>query len=225
MSTGFRTTARWTVAASVALAMGISAPWATADTKKGEKKDAAAATTAASKAAADKAKAEADAMMAAMQKYANPGPMHDALKPLAGNWKTSTKTWLGPGEPTVSEGSCERTWVLGGRFLESKYRGVFAGNPFEGIELLGYDTRKKQFTSAWIDNMGTSVALSTGPAEDPASKTITLNSSFDDPISGQPMPYKMVTKIIDDNSHTFSMISSKDGQEWTEMEITYTRAK
>ena len=48
-----------------------------------------------------------DQMMAEMQKYATPGPMHDLLKPMVGTWKAVTKAWMSPGDPTVNAGTCE----------------------------------------------------------------------------------------------------------------------
>ena len=191
--------------------------------KEAPKKDAAA-TAAADKAKADAAKAQQDAMMAEMMKYASPGPMHAFLDPLVGTWKTVNKSWMGPGEPVVSEGTCERTWLLGGRFLQSKYSGVMEGMPFEGMEILGYDTKKKEYTSVWIDNMGTMMSIGSGQA-DQAGKVFTMTSMFDDPVSGKPVPFKMVTKVVDNNSHVFDMIGTKDGKDHTEMEITYTRVK
>jgi hypothetical protein len=171
------------------------------------------------------AQAEHEAMMAAMAKYANPGEMHAFLKPLAGTWTTKTKMMMA-GQESTSDGTCERAWLMGGRFLQSKYTGMMGPNmPFEGMELLGYDLRKNEPTSVWIDNMGTSITTSTKGTIDKASKTVTVYSDFPDPISGKSLTYKMVTKIVDENNHTFSMIGNKDGKDVTEMEIAYTRVK
>jgi hypothetical protein len=159
------------------------------------------------------AQAEHDAMMAEMMKYASPGEMHAFLKPLAGSWKTS-------------EGTCERAWIMGGRFLQSQYAGMMGPNmPFEGLEILGYDTRKNELQSTWIDNMGTSISNSSKGSIDKATKTMTVFTDFVDPMSGKPTTYKMVTKIVDENTHTFAMIGNKDGKDYTEMEIAYTRVK
>lgn len=199
---------------------------ASADTTKEKTAPAAKAGTKSEATKSDaKSHPDHDAMMAEMMKYANPGPQHQALSPLAGSWKTVTKMFMGPGEPQVSEGTCERTWVMGGRYLVSNYRGTFEGNPFEGMELLGYDLRKQQYVSTWIDNMGTGIALSENGTMDPTTKSITMDMTFDDPITKQKMPYKMITKIVDDKSHTFTMNSTRDGKEFCEMEISYTRVK
>jgi|SRR6185436_7780627 hypothetical protein len=209
------------------LALCLVSPAIASDktSKKTAKTPSTSSTSAADKAAADAAKAQQDAMMAEMAKYATPGPMQtDFMKPLTGTWKTVTTTYMGP-KPETSEGTCTRSMVLGDRFLESKHSGVFAGVPFEGMELLGFDTRKNQFSSVWIDNMGTSMAVSTSGSYDAATKTLTINSSFDDPVSGKPMAYKMVTHVIDPNKHVFTMVENKDGKDVTDMEITYTRVQ
>ncbi|MCH8854223.1 MAG: DUF1579 family protein, partial [Planctomycetes bacterium] len=66
------------------------------------------------KSPADQAQA---AMMEAWAKLSEPGKHHEHLKALAGTWKTTTKWWMGPGEPDISNGSCKNEWILGGRFL------------------------------------------------------------------------------------------------------------
>jgi len=204
------------------LALTLVSPAFAAD-KAAKKTDKAPSSTNAP--SADQAKAAQDAMMAEMAKYAAPGPMHtDFMKPLVGTWKTVVTTYMGP-KPEVSEGTCTRSMILGDRFLESKHSGSFAGAPFEGLELLGFDTRKSQFSSVWIDNMGTTMAVSSGGSYDPATKTLTINSSFDDPVSGKPVAYKMVTHVVDPNKHVFSMVGNRDGKDFTEMEITYTRVQ
>jgi hypothetical protein len=97
--------------------------------------------------------------------------------------------------------------------------------PFEGLEILGYDMRKKQPTSSWIDNMGTSISTSSKGSIDKATKTLTVFTDFPDPLSGKDMTYKMVTKIVDENTVTFAMVGTRDGKDSTEMEIAYTRVK
>jgi hypothetical protein len=170
-------------------------------------------------------KAQQDAMMEMMMKAAAPGPMHELLKPMAGNWKTTAKSWMQPGaEPQVSEGTCESTWILGNRYLQSTYKGDMGGMPFEGVGIMGYDNMKKEFVSTWMDNMGTGVAMSEGTA-DASGKVLTMKSMMGDPQTGKMVPYKFVTKVMDENTYTMTMMNLKGGKEQTEMEITYTRMK
>jgi len=161
-------------------------------------------------------------MMAEMLKYSMPGTQHELLKPMAGTWKATIKAWTGPGDPTVSVGTCENTWILGGRYLESSYKADFMGKPFEGLGLVGFDMKEKKFVNLWMDTMSTTYMASSGEM-DPSGKTLSFSGTVPDPVSGKPLPYRMVTKIIDPNQHVFSMYGAHDGKEALEMEITYTR--
>jgi len=176
------------------------------------------------KESASKPDAQHEEMMAAMMKVAMPGPMHELLKPMAGKWKTTNRSWMGPGEPVVTEGTCENSWIMGNRYMRSAYKGEFDGKPFEGMGLMGYDNQQKEFVSVWCDNLGTGLMMSDGTA-DPSGKVFTMMSKMPDPVTGQLLDIKMVTKVIDENQHTMSMLSMKDGKEHLDMEISYTRMK
>ena len=176
-------------------------------------------------AAPDPAKAKDEAMMAEMMKISAPGPMHAILASLAGKWKTSIKSWMGGPEPTVSEGIGERTMIMGGRYLESKYSGNMMGMPFEGQEILTYDNMKKQFTSVWIDNMAPMLTVASEGQVDPTGKIITMSSSMPDMATGKMEPYKLVMKIVDKDHNVFTMSGTKEGKEFKVMEIDYTRVQ
>jgi hypothetical protein len=208
------------IALSALLALGLVSGAALAADKTAKSTKANDA-----KSEAPKTDAQHDQMMEMMMKASMPGPMHDLLKPMAGNWKTTAKSWMKPGtEPEVSEGTCESSWILGNRYLQSTYKGNMAGMPFEGWGLMGYDNQKQEFVSMWADNMGTGIAMSDGKA-DPAGKVFTMMTMMNDPETGKPVPYKMVTKVMDENQYTMSMMNMKDGKEHMEMEITYSRMK
>jgi len=171
-----------------------------------------------------KAKAQEDAAMAEMMKYAAPGEIHAFLKPMEGKWKTMNTMYMGDQKQTT-EGTCERTWIMGGRFLQSKYTGTMGEGmpPFEGLEILGYDTRSKMIQSTWMDNMATHMATSSKGTIDTAKKTMTVYTDFFDPMTNKPKTYKMVTTFIDNDNCKFMMVGNKDGKDFTEMEIVYTR--
>ncbi|HEX5035017.1 MAG TPA: DUF1579 family protein, partial [bacterium] len=116
---------------------------------------------AADKQAEDKAKMEA--MMAKAKAAATPGAGHEVLKPLAGNWTTTTRAWM-PGEKKAHEsaGTSTFTWVLGDRFLRQDFKGNWDGQDFEGMGYLGYDNVKKEYVSTWMDSMSTGIGQATG---------------------------------------------------------------
>jgi hypothetical protein len=106
-----------------------------------------------------------------------------------------------------------------GAYLQSTYKGDFMGQPFEGLGLLGFDVKEKKYVNLWMDTMSTTYMASAGEM-DPAAKTLTFKGTFPDPVTGKAMPYRMVTKIVDENQHVFSMYGVKEGKEALEMEIT-----
>lgn len=214
--------------ACVALLAAAAAPALAADKAPAKSKAKAEAKPAEPKAAEAKTappQMSQEEMMAAMLKMAAPGPEHAALNPLAGTWKTMTKMWNDPAaEPTTSEGTCERAWIHGGRYLVANYKGKFGEMPFEGMEVLGYDNLKKQYISSWTDNMGTGIFLSRGNPMDPSTKSFTLTGTAPDP-TGQESPMRMVTSIVDGNTCTMTMYGTMAGNETKMMEVTYTRVK
>ncbi|HYM81978.1 MAG TPA: DUF1579 domain-containing protein [Candidatus Limnocylindria bacterium] len=184
---------------------------------------AAAAKPAANKpqTATMKTDAAHDAAMEEMMKLGKPGPEHAGLEKMAGTWKAVNKSWFVPGEPTVNEGTAESRMILGGRFLEQKFHGTMMGQAFEGYGLTGYDNVKKTYTTMWIDNMGTYISTGTG-SMDAAGKELTMKSMMPGP-DGKPIEHRMVTKVVDDKTHVFSMYAPYNGKEQLMMEITYTR--
>ncbi len=164
----------------------------------------------------------ADPAMAEMMKYAMPGPMHAAFKPMEGKFKAVVKTYVQPGmDPQVSEGVSENHLILGGRYIEQKYTGTMMGMPFEGMGMTGYDNKGKRVWSTWLDNMSTKAFVMDGTMSEDG-KTMTCEGMSEGP-DGKPMKYKTVTKIISDKTHSFSMLTTEGGKELPWMEITYTR--
>jgi hypothetical protein len=162
-------------------------------------------------------------MMEQMMELAKPGEGHERLKPMAGTWKTSVKSWDGGPEPSVSEGECTDQWVMDGRYIKEECTGTFAQMPFQGMGITGYDNGQKKYVSTWIDTMGTGIMMSTGTA-DKTGKIFTFHGMMPDPTSGKMTKVRMVTRVVDDGSHVFTMyVSMGPKGEQKMMEITYTR--
>lgn len=177
------------------------------------------------KAAVPEMDAQTKAMMEEMAKYASPGPEHKVMEPLIGKWKTSVKTWMGPGEPTLSTGTAEYAWTMGGRFVDYTSKGLMWGQPFEGREILGYDRMIKTYSAVWMDNTGTGIYTITSGSYDEATKTFTFNAEWPNPMDGKKVPYKMTTKVNGPDSHVFTMYQAAQGGDQKMMEIDYTRVK
>ncbi len=172
--------------------------------------------------AQESSNAEAEAQKAWME-YMTPGEMHEMLATHAGKWKTVTKYWMNPdADPEVTNGKAESKMILGGRYLYSSHNGTAMGMPMEGINIEGFDKAKNQFTSVWIDNMGTGFAFSFG-TYDPNTKTITYQGTMTDPVTKKDITYKEIMKYADKDHHSMEMLMVTDGKEFKTMEIEFMR--
>ena len=162
-------------------------------------------------------------MMEVYKKVATPGAPHKLFASLEGTWTTRTKSWMEPDKPpTEMTGTCTQKMLLGGRYLHQEYTGEMMGEPFNGINIIGYDNHTKKYVSVWFDSMSTGIYLFEGTAGADG-KTITQESSFDDPVRG-PMGWRSVTRFMDDNTLEYEMyLTPKGGKEEKMMEMTVTR--
>ena len=90
-----------------------------------------------------------EALLKALAEAGKPGPEHQKLEPLVGNWSFTMKFWTDPSQPPAElKGTIERKWIMDGRFIQETARGACAktGKAFEGLGLLGYDAAQKKFT-------------------------------------------------------------------------------
>jgi hypothetical protein len=165
-------------------------------------------------------------MMAAMVKYGTPGPEHEKLKPMEGTFDAEVTMQMAPDAPPMtSKGKIVNKLIMGGRYLHGDYTGDFAGQPFHGASLMGFDKLKKKYLSLWIDSMSTAVMMAEGDA-DSAGKTLTLSCTYDCPITESKKTSRQVVTIVDENTHTYDMYDvSADGKEFKAMGIKYSRAK
>jgi hypothetical protein len=166
-------------------------------------------------------------IMAAYMKYAQPGEFHKYLEPLVGNWDCSIKMWMNPGAPAQeSKGTTISKWILGSRFVQEDASGIMDGMPFHGMGITGYDNVKNEYVAFWIDEMGTSFMFTSGKC-DSTGKIITMFGSYTDPMSNMAeKKFKTVTRILDNNQHTYEMFNvNPDGKEFKMLEMTYIRQK
>jgi hypothetical protein len=168
-------------------------------------------------------KIDMQAMMEVYKKVATPGAPHKLFASLEGSWTTRTKSWMEPDKPPVDmTGTCEQKILLGGRYLQQVYTGDMMGEPFTGINILGYDNHTRKYVSTWIDTMSTGIYYFEGTASGDG-KTITQESTYDDPVRG-PMVWRSVTRFKDDNTLEYEMFMiPKGGKEEKVMEMTITR--
>lgn len=161
-----------------------------------------------------------------------PGEGQKALNDLAGSWNYTTKYFPAPGaKPHERLGKSTATWVMGGRFLEESVKGnpgsAAPGEPiYEGHGMTGFDNVRKEYQTAWIDNMSTQLTYLSGTM-DAQKKVLTMTGTGSDPMTNQKRtPLRTVLKIQDKDHHTFEFhMQDTKGKMYLAMQIAYTRAK
>ncbi|MBN2022584.1 MAG: DUF1579 domain-containing protein [Pirellulales bacterium] len=175
---------------------------------------------------ADKLEKETpEEQLKAVAKAAQPGEEHAKLKPLAGRWTYTCKLWMDPSKPPMeSEGTIERNWVLGGRFLEERFAGtgVAGQSDFEGVGLVGYDSGRKKYTCSFACNMGTGICTGLGDA-DSEGKVFTFQSEAYCPVAQKVVQSRDVVRIESEDRVVMESYQIENGHERKVMELVSVR--
>ena len=196
------------IAAAITVAVGLAAAAGAQDKKKAA------------------APLDEKAQMEAWQKAMTPGEGQKKLGPMVGTFETRVRTWMDPSKPPEdSTGTSVSAWVLGDRYVQTKYEGTFLGEAFNGIGFMGYDNVSRKYVSTWMDTAGTGMMWSTGTM-DAAGKVLTMKGTVNDPSTGKASPADTKVTIADNDHHTMEMWGkAPDGKMQKIMEIEYVRKK
>ncbi len=151
-----------------------------------------------------------------------PGEEHQRMASLAGDWTVSGRMWMTPdAEPEPSSATATSRLILGGRYLLQEYKSEFAGMPYEGLLIQGYDNIKQEYFSIWMDNMSTVPAFSHGER---IGSVTDLEGVMRDVLTPSGRPMRTVVTEVSTDEFTMEMYDSlKDGTKFRTMELTYTR--
>jgi Protein of unknown function (DUF1579) len=165
------------------------------------------------------------AHMEAMMKAGTPGDAQKKLDVFAGTFNVKMTMWMAPGAPPASgEGTSESKWVMGGRYLEQRFKGNVMGMPFEGVGYTGFDNVKKQYWGSWMDSMSTAMMVSSGWMPD--GKTWLFSGSMADPMTGKDTRVEERITVQSADQHTMEMYGpAPDGTMFRMMELVSTRKK
>lgn len=163
-------------------------------------------------------------MMARYMQLAQPGEHHAKLEPFIGEFTFEASMRMGPDTPwSTSAGTMTTRWILGGRYQLSEYDSTSEEmGPFSGMGILGFDNANERYMSVWLDTWGTWIP----PAAKGTMKgnVLTMENSFENPVTGRTEKYRDVTTIVDANHYTFEMYApGPDGELFRNLEIKYTR--
>jgi hypothetical protein len=162
--------------------------------------------------------------MMAWCKAATPGPNHKQLNYCVGKWDVACRQWMEPDAPaSESKAICENRWVLGGRYVETRYSGKFMGMPYDGIGFGGYDNVQESFFSVWMDNMSTGAFVEQG-TYDPTKKEFTYTGEMTSPMGGT-IKSKTICRLLNNDEYVMVMYHQPpDAEKMSKfMELTYKR--
>ncbi|MFC0781040.1 DUF1579 domain-containing protein [Flavobacterium sp. HJSW_4] len=159
------------------------------------------------------------AQMKAWQEYATPGNPHKMMADEVGTWNCDMTFWTEPnGKAEKSTTTAEIKMVLGGRYQEAVYKGTMMGQPFEGKSTLAYNNASQEYTTTFIDNMGTGMMVAMGKYNE-AAKSMEFKGEMVNPVNGEKSPYREVYTIVDPKTRKMEMFDMKNGSEYKSMEI------
>jgi len=175
----------------------------------------------------EEAVAEKPMDSAAQQKawmdYATPGAPHKMMGEEVGSWNCEMTFWMeSDAKPEKETSTAEIKMILGGRYQEAIYKGTMMGQPFEGKSTMAYNNASKEFTSTFIDNMGTGMMIGVGKYNE-ASKMIELAGEMVNPTNSKKTKYRETYTFVDANTRKMEMFDTKDGKEYKSMEIVMKR--
>src|SRR4051794_38831633 len=166
-----------------------------------------------------------DAEMQAMMKAMQPGPQHQQLAKLAGEYTTQSKLkqlgvddGQGGTATEQSTGTAKLTMTHDGRFLQEEDTGTMMGMPTKGTKITGYNNASGHYEGVWFWTMSTGLMTMTGTSPD-GGRTITFDASFTG-ADGKKQSLTITMKTIDDDH-----FSTENKGDKAEMTTTYTRKK
>jgi hypothetical protein len=154
-----------------------------------------------------------------------PGPVHQHLAGLAGEYTTTTTFRIKPGDAArETKGTARLTSILGGRFLSEETGGALFGQPTASLHLWGYNDAAKQFEATWVYTGSTAMMSLRGTSKDDG-KTIEWSGSFAE-ADGKEKTLYVVQHFLDPDHFTAELYAKNpDGSKGPTLETRYARKK
>lgn len=89
------------------------------------------------------------------QELSRTTPEHERLRKLTGKWQVTLRNHGPDGKVHEGRGQILGQTMLGGRYVALNLQAKMHGQDVEAVQLVGYDTLQKSYTSSWRDNAST----------------------------------------------------------------------
>lgn len=166
------------------------------------------------------------AMMAKMTKYTQPSEHHKMLERFLGKWNSETRITMAGAETPGDKGTSEATWLMEGRWLQSKGTGKMMGMPADLYMIIGYDNFKMSYVVTFISSIGTEMLHAEGDL-DQYGKTLIMYGTLDEYLTGEhDKMCKYVWRFESDDKIVFEIHDLSIGEKNTKVvEVVSTRAE
>jgi hypothetical protein len=152
------------------------------------------------------------------QEPVEPTKEHEWLKNHVGKWNAKVGGMMGE-----SEGACTIESGPGGLWNVSHFESTMMGQPFTGMEILGYDSLKGKFVSVWVDSMSHTLSVMEGTYDAATKKLVMKGESLG--MDGEVAEMTNTTEYGDDKMAFTMGMEGPDGGVVPTMTIDYSRKK
>ncbi|MBS0265264.1 MAG: DUF1579 domain-containing protein [Planctomycetes bacterium] len=153
------------------------------------------------------------------QEAPKPGPEHQKLHEMVGDWDTVMDVG-----GQKSKGKVTYKSICGGFWVASDFEADLFGTKFEGHGVDGYDVTKKKYVGLWVDSMITTPLTLEGDFDTKANQLV-MTGTGPGP-DGKPQKFRSTTEFKTKDLVIFKMYETPaDGVEKLGFTIEYTRKK
>jgi hypothetical protein len=166
---------------------------------------------------------EQKAMMEMYEKISKPGPPHEILKKLTGDWEINwSYVMTKDDKPEKGGGTSKNTMMLGDRYLNMDASFSMMGELKHSINILGFDNRNGKYFAFGIDEFGTFYVIANGDY-DKAKNKLVLSGTDKDFMSGKDVPFRMEITFVDKNTFDFDIYNGEGKDEYKSLDMTYKK--
>lgn len=123
-------------------------------------------------------------MMAAAERYTQPGPEHRFLELLVGEWDVGARLAMMGDQAPIDQGTATTKWKVQGRWLESHWRGSIMGMEGNAFHMLGYDRLKMSYVWTAFTDFDTALNHAEGDLT-PGKDALIMYGTLDEYITGE----------------------------------------
>jgi hypothetical protein len=156
-------------------------------------------------------------------KLAQPVEHHRLLARLAGEWDVVVHTTPPGGAPRDDRGRVVGALILGGRYVVLDFVLQLRDVKVEAVQILGFDTLRKLWTSSWRDELATWSIEASGPPTADAPARLVMTGALTDARDPTGRPFRLQLDVVSDAQVAVRLFDSYDGREFEVQRQEWTR--